>query len=129
VWAEQNTAARYRLIVRTPVQHVLFDLYLHESLRHWGDGTMRIDSLLEDRPRTEMSDTAGAPILAPTPASRLGAPPKVQSPRYADHGNVIRWAVERAGWGSVEDFRGYRAEFEYPPPPCEFEIACAIARS
>jgi hypothetical protein len=127
-WSEQNTAARYRLIVRTPVQHVLFDLYLHESLTHWGDAMLRIDSLLEDRPRSEISDSAGGPLLAPTSAARLGTPPKVQSSRYNDHGDLIRWAIERAGWGSVDGFRGYRAELEYPPPPCEFELACEIAR-
>ena len=126
-WSAQNTAGQYRLIVRTPVQHVLFDLYLHESLSHWGEATVRIDSLLEDRPRTEMSAGNSAPILAPSPAARLGTPPRVQSPRYADHGNLVAWAVERAGWGSLHDFRGYRAEFDYPPPPCEFEITSPIA--
>ncbi len=126
-WSEHNTAGQYRLIVRTPVQHVLFDLYLHESLVHWGEPTVRIDSLLEDRPRTEMSASAGAPVLAPSPAARLGTPPRVQSPRYADQGSLVPWAIERAGWGSVGEFRGYRAEFEYPPPPCEFEITSPIA--
>ena len=57
----------------------------------------------------------------------LGTPPRVQSPRYGDHGNLVRWAVERAGWGSLGDFRGYRAEYEYPPPPCEFEITSPIS--
>jgi hypothetical protein len=129
IHAEQrkNTAGQYRLIVRTPVQHVLFDLYLHESLTHWGEPTVRIDSLLEDRPRTEMTAGASAPILAPSDAVRLGVPPRVQSPKYSDHGNLVRWAIERAGWGSLDEFRGYRAEFEYPPPPCEFEVSSAIA--
>src|SRR5688572_21332807 len=126
-WSAHNTAGQYRLIVRTPVQHVLFDLYLHESLTHWGEATVRIDSLLEDRPRTEMSAGNSAPILAPSPAARLGTPPRVQSPRYADHGNLVAWAVERAGWGSLHEFRGYRAEFDYPPPPCEFEITSPMA--
>ena len=126
-WSQDNTAGQYRLIVRTPVQHVLLDLYLHESLSHWGEASVRIDSLLEDRPRTEMSAGNGAPILAPSPAARLGTPPRVQSPRYADHGNLVRWAIERAGWGELGEFRGYRAEFEYPPPPCEFEISSPIA--
>src|SRR5688572_807980 len=126
-WSEQNTSAKYRLIVRTPVQHVLFDLYLHESLKDWGEASMRIDSLLEDRPRSEMSAGAGVPLLALTGAVRLGAPPRVQSARYTDQGNLVRWAIERASWGSLNEFRGYRAEFEFPPPPCEFELSCPIA--
>ena len=126
-WSQDNTAGTYRLIVRTPVQHVLFDLYLHETLAHWGEPSVRIDSLLEDRPRTEMSAGNGAPILAPSPAARLGTPPRVPSPRYADHGNLLRWAVERAAWGRLGEFRGYRAEFEYPPPPCELEITSRIS--
>jgi hypothetical protein len=128
-WSPDNTAGTYRLIVRTPVQHVLFDLYVHESLAHWGVPTVRVDSLLEDRPRTELSAGNGAPILAPSPAARLGTPPRVQSPRYPDHGNLVRWAIERAGWGSLDRYRGYRAEFDYPPPPCEFEVTSGIARS
>ena len=127
-WSDENNAGTYRLIVRTPVQHVLFDLYLHESLTHWGEATVRIDSLLEDRPRTEMSAGNGAPILAPAPGARLGTPPRMQSPRYPDHANLIRWAAERAGWGTLDEFRGYRGEFEYPPPPCEFEISMPIYR-
>lgn len=126
-WSEDNTSGTYRLIVRTPVQHVLFDLYLHESLRHWGEPTMRIDNLLEDRPRTEMSAPSASPIFAPAPAVRLGTPPRVQSPRYVDHASIVQWAVERAGWKALEEFRGYRAEFEYPPPPCELELSCPIA--
>jgi hypothetical protein len=126
-WSAENTAGTYRLIVRTPVQHVLFDLYLHESLSHWGEATVRIDSLLEDRPRSEMSAGNSAPVLAPTPAVRLGTPPRVQSPRYTDHANVVRWAIDRAGWESLDHFRGYRADFDYPPPPCEFEMTCPIA--
>ena len=110
------------------MQHVLFDVYLHESLSDWGEATLRIDSLLEDRPRAEICAGTGAPILAPTTAARLGTPPRVQSPRYDDHGNLIRWAIERAGWGSLAHFRGYRADFEYPPPPCEFEISIPIAQ-
>jgi hypothetical protein len=128
-WSEENNAGTYRLIVRTPVQHVLFDLYLHESLGHWGEPSVRIDSLLEDRPRTAMSAGNGAPILAPSPAARLGMPPRVQSPRYVDQGNLVHWAIERAGWGGPDQFRGFRAEYEYPPPPCELEITSPIASS
>jgi hypothetical protein len=97
-------------------------------LTHWGEATVRIDSLLEDRPRTEMSAGNGAPILAPAPGARLGTPPRMQSPRYPDYANLIRWAAERAGWGTLDEFRGYRGEFEYPPPPCEFEISMPIYR-
>lgn len=142
-WSERNAAAKYRLIVRTPAQHVLFDLYLHESLSHWGEAAVRIDSLLEDRPRAlapggghgdggrgggeSEAGRGGAPILAPAPAARLGSPPRVQSARYADHGHLVRWALDRAGWGDPSRFRGYRCEYEYPPPPCEVELACPLA--
>lgn len=127
-WSEQNSTATYRLIVRTPVQHVLFDLYLHQSLSHWTDATMRIDSLLEDRPRPAASADRAAPIVPPSSTLELGAPPRVPSTRYADHGGLVRWAIDQAGWGGIESFRGYRAELEYPPPPCEVTLACPIAR-
>lgn len=127
--SEQNTVARYRLIVRTPIQHALFDIYLHESLRHWGEATARVDAILEDRPRTEARSGAAAPLYGPRPAASLGSPPKVQTPRSDAHGELVRWAIERAGWGPLDLYRGYRAEIEYPPPPCEIEIACPIGET
>ncbi len=52
--SEENTAGRYSLTVRTPVEGVLFDVLLHESLSHFGRADLRVYGLLEDRPHCRL---------------------------------------------------------------------------
>ncbi|MCG3122656.1 MAG: hypothetical protein GIKADHBN_01048 [Phycisphaerales bacterium] len=122
----QNTTGRYTLIVRTPVECVLFDLLLHRSLTHFGRATASVAGLLEDRPPDA---GAAAPLAEPHPAQRLGAPPVLQTPRLASYPTMIAGAFARAGWGTIDDFVGYRMELKYPAAPCELAMTCSIGTS
>lgn len=118
-WSESNAEGRYKLTVRTPVEGVLFDLLLHKELGHFGSPQMRVLGLLEDRPATGAGDAGrgGSLLYEPEDAHRLGSPPVLQSTRVGGYAGVIGDAFEMGGWGDLSDYRGYRAELDYPPAP------------
>ncbi len=122
-WSADNTEGRYTLSVRTPVEAVVFDLLLHESLRHFGEPTVAVHGLLEDRPGSAWA-AGGTVMHGPEPAQRLGAPPVLQTTRISGHAGVVGEALSMAGWETIDAFRGYRAELEFPPAPCRVAMTC-----
>jgi hypothetical protein len=122
----ENTFGRYELVLRTPAEWVMFDIYLHEDLRHFSDFRYSVFGLLEDRPGVGVGKSHKQPIMGPVDAMRLGEPPITQSNRYGDYARLLDHAIERAGWGSIESFRGYRSELEYPATPWCLTMQCDI---
>lgn len=122
-WSAENTEGRYTLTVRTPVEAVVFDLLLHADLAHFGEPTVRVYGLLEDRPGG-VGGGVGAPMDGPDPAQRLGAPPVLQTTRISQHASMVDEALTMAGWGGLGSFRGYRAELDHPPAPCRVMMVC-----
>lgn len=118
-----NTQGRYILTVRTPVESVLFDLLLHRSLTHFGRATASVAGLLEARP---LGAGAAALLAGPHDAQRLGAPPVMQTTRLAAYSAMAGGALQRAGWGGLDEFVGYRMELEFPAAPCELVMTCPI---
>ncbi len=117
-WSESNTEGRYKLTVRTPVEAVMFDLLVHKDLAHFGEPQMRVLGLLEDRPATGPGDAgAGSMLYEPEPARRLGTAPVMQTPRLGGYPGMVSEALAMSRWGSLDEYRGYRAELEYPPAP------------
>jgi len=123
----ENTQARYHMGVRTPVEASILDIYLHDSLTHFGDMKMHVFGLLENRPAWGGNETMGEPVLESTSARVLGSPPVVATPRLANYGQLIERTLELSGWGAASSFRGYRAEVEYPPAPCNVMLSCDLA--
>ena len=124
--SEDNTYGRYELMLRTPVRAVIFDIYLHESLTHFGHFNRAIYGLLEDRPGIGKGRSHDTPMFAPEPAIRLGSPPIVQNNRIGNYSTMLGSTLKRAGWGSLESFRGYRCEIEYPAAPWCLTMECPI---
>lgn len=118
-WSKKNTEGRYKLTVRTPVEAVMFDLLLHKDLPHFGEPEMRVLGLLEDRPAIGAGDAGhgGSMLYEPEGAFRLGTPPVMQTTRISGYAGMVTEAFEMGDWGSLDDYRGYRAELEYPPSP------------
>lgn len=121
-----NTFGRYELVLRTPVESVLFDIYLHQDLSHFGDFDASVFGLLEDRPGVGVGKSHDRPIMDPYSAMRLGEPPIIQSSRFGEHARLVRYALDRAGWGTPDSFRGYRSELEYPATPWCLTMQCDI---
>lgn len=122
-WSDENREGRYTLAVRTPVEGVVFDLLLHRDLLHFGEPSVRVFGLLEDRPTVSMEGGGGGAMYEPEPAQRLGSPPVLQCPRLSGHAAVVAGALGMAGW-DPDAFRAYRAELEFPPAPCRMMMVC-----
>lgn len=123
--AADNTVGTYTLTVRTPVECVLFDLLLHQDLRHFGRPRREMVGLLEDRPAPRAASGAAAAdgeAREPAWAAELGGSAVVQTPRMASYSDMVRDALSIAGFGEVSSFRGYRVETEYPAFPCDVKM-------
>ncbi|GAB5496789.1 MAG: hypothetical protein Phyf2KO_18690 [Phycisphaerales bacterium] len=126
--SEENTAGRYSLTVRTPVQSAVFDLLLHKDLVHFSDAQMFTFGLLEGRPTAGGGTRHSLPLYDPEPARQLGSPALVQSARHGWYSSMVQDALGRAGWGTLASYRGYRMEVEYPAIPCDLTMVCEIER-
>jgi len=125
----ENTFGRYELVLRTPVESVLFDIYLHEDLRHFSDFKYSVFGLLEDRPGVGVGKSHDRPVMPAQDAMRLGQPAIIQSNRFGEQPRLVEYALERAGWESIDAFRGYRSELEYPATPWCLTMECDIAQA
>lgn len=119
--SEDNTSAKYSLMIRTPVEGVHFDLLLHNDLRHFRPTQTTVRGLLEDRPAGG-TPAAGGHLMAPFPTGQLGHPPRVQTTRIPFYPQMISEALTRAGWGGTEHFRAFRTDLDYPAAPCEITM-------
>ena len=126
-WSKDNTFGRYELMLRTPAQAVVFDIYLHESLSHFGSFKRNVYGMLEHRPGVGRSGSHDTPMFAPEMAQELGSPPIVQCNRIKDYTKMIDSVIGYAGWESIDQFRGYRSEIEYPATPWCLTMECPIA--
>lgn len=125
-----NTAGSYVLTVRTPVECVLFDVLLHESLSHFGAAQRVVYGLLEDRGVTTPTGQSGAgarpKLMDQEPATELGGSAIVQTPRLPAYASMVDDALEIAGFSARSSFRGYRTEIEYPAFPCDIKMSVEI---
>ncbi len=127
-WSPDNTFGRYELVLRTPVEWVMFDIFVHEELTNFSDFRYSVFGLLEDRPGVGVGKSHDRPVTDAEDAIRLGTPPIVQSSRYGEYAHLLRHAFERSGWGDLSSYRGYRAEIEYPATPWCLTMQCDIAK-
>lgn len=124
VRAKGNEWAVYPLTVRTPVEGVQFDVLIHPDLGHLGPARVSRRGLFEDRPRPQ----GGLVNLETESAGSVRAPFTSGSARVPRYAELVREGFERAGWGDPDEYRGYRADVEYPLTPSEIAQMCEIGR-
>lgn len=127
-WSADNTTGRYELNLRTPVEFAQFDIYLHESLTNFGDFEQGIYGLIEDRPGIGSGKTHKHPMYTPQPAKKLGFPAMTHSSKISNYAKMIEGVLDRARWGKIDAFRGYRIELEYPATPWCLTMTCEIRK-
>ncbi|MBL0920494.1 MAG: hypothetical protein IBJ10_00005 [Phycisphaerales bacterium] len=121
--SEDNAVGTYTLTVRTPVECVLFDLLLHRDLTHFGAPRRAVYGLLEDRPP---AGDRPAPLIDAAPAADLGPAALVQTHRWDRYPKLVDDALALAGFAPRGQFRGYRAEVDYPTFPCDLKMELEI---
>lgn len=125
--SEDNTEGRYRLSVRTPVEAVVFDVLFHKDMTMYGAPETRVYGLVEDRPLSGDFWRTRKTLYDTDDAQALGDPPRMQSARIPGYARMIERAMEMGNWGSLSDYRGYRAELSYPPVPCDIGLVSKIS--
>ncbi|RNC80687.1 MAG: hypothetical protein ED559_02450 [Phycisphaera sp.] len=122
--SKDNTEGRYILTVRTPVEHVQFDLLLHPDLAHFRWPTVTVAGNLEERISSERAD--GRELFPIKPAESV-TPGVTRSPFVAvDYSGLVSDAFSRAGLHSLHSYRCYRAAIDHPPAPCEITLTCDL---
>jgi len=128
-WSPENTFGRYELMLTTPVEAVVFDVYLHSSLRQFGDFEQTMFGLLEDRPGLGRGKSHNSPMFAPEASLKLNHPSSptiTQCSKIRDYSRLINSSLKQADWGSIDEFRGYRSEIDFPPTPVCLTMQCPI---
>jgi transposase len=105
------------VILSTPVESVLHDLFVHRSLSFAFNPTAHVYSQLPNGPRyPHVGGNAGV-LPVPDEVVDLGAgPPDTTTPEIPRYREMIEQAVRQMGH-ELNDFQGYRFRVRYPPIP------------
>lgn len=120
-YAPNNTVGLYRLTVRTPVKHVLFDMVLHKDVPRATEPRVSVHSLYEGRPPQKFDDPGTDVLPVDGQVQPLGTPPRFSTPKIPGYRELAASVLERAGWDPAE-FEAWRLIIEHPPAPCTLTI-------
>lgn len=110
-WFGEHLAA-----LSTPVETLLFDLYVHRELAFAIPPRYSIYSQLPGGPvyPDDSRDRGRLPLAEDL--IDLGSPPEPPTPETPRYNDMIALAAERLGW-KLADFTGFRLRLRYPPIP------------
>ncbi|MCG8406596.1 MAG: hypothetical protein MI923_15485 [Phycisphaerales bacterium] len=114
--SENNTFGEIMLAMRTPVETLIFDLFVHESYLSFLSPTLHIYSLLEGGPEFRVPGRQRMALPFEETIQDLGQPPVVQTAVIPKHVEIVDTVFQRTGWNPAE-FRAFRAMIPYPPAP------------
>jgi hypothetical protein len=98
--------------IDTPVEGLLFDIFLHRSIELAGSPEPTLHSRLHG---PLGKDKRSGDLHMPEDVQGLGdGPPVVATSDFSEYSGVIRSVFERLEWDASE-FRGYRLQMKYPP--------------
>jgi hypothetical protein len=113
---DPNSVGEHYCRIDTPVERLLFDLYVHRDLPFELPPSMALYSLLHGRLDYPLSQQEASLLPVPGRIQELGSPPVVSTPAYGDHGRLVARAAAALGV-PLGELRGYRYELAYPPVP------------
>lgn len=122
--SEDNAQGRYILTVRTPVEHVQFDLLLHPELTNFRWPTRSVIGNLEERISSERVE--GRELMPDRPADMVDGGASAPAGRVSMSGALLADGFARAGWGSPGGYRHYRVALDHPPAPCEIVLTAEL---
>lgn len=109
--------AEHILKLDTPVEEIVFDVFIHADLPFPSPPTAALYSLMEGRPQYPFASQRRYRLDLPIEVKRLGSRPPVittaEVPRYPE---LLDMATKSMGT-SLDEFVGYRVRLRYPPIP------------
>ena len=106
------------IMISTPVELVVLDVWIHRSLDFAMNPRVRVYSQLPSGPRYphEGRDTGVLPLPDKVIDLGFGARAATMA-EYPRHTQLLQTGMDQLGW-DADDFRGYRFRLNYPPIPC-----------
>lgn len=114
--SENNTFGEIMLAMRTPVETLVFDLFVHESYLSFLSPTLHIYSQLEGGPEFPVPGRHRIALPCEESIQDLGRPPVVQTAVIPNYVEIVNTVFQRTGWDPAA-FRAFRAIISYPPAP------------
>lgn len=122
--SDDNAEGRYILTVRTPVEHVQFDLLLHPDLTNFRWPTRSVIGNLEERISSERVE--GRELMPDRPADSVDGRDGQSTGRVSVSAALLADGFARAGWESPDSYRHYRVALDHPPAPCEIVMTAEL---
>ena len=111
--SENNTFGEIMLAMRTPVETLIFDLFVHESYLSFLSPTLHIYSQFEGGPEFPVPGRQRMALPFEESIQDLGQPPVVQTAVIPNHVEIVDTVFQRTGWNPAE-FRAFRAMIPLP---------------
>jgi len=101
----------------TPVEAVVFDLFVHRSLGFAMNPAAKVYSNLPGGPRYPMEGRSVGLLPMPSEVIDLGAgPPDTTIPEFPRYREVVEFSTGRMGF-ALKEFHAFRYRLRYPPIP------------
>ena len=114
---EKNEHAEMALNIITPVEMLVFDLFIHEQLSDLMPPELAVYSRADGRPLHLRASREHSLLPIEVGAQDLGWGMSVGStPHWGEYAKLGSWVFDRLGWDD-RAFRLFRAAIPYPPTP------------
>jgi hypothetical protein len=126
-WNYASVASRYQsypgefgehgVMLTTPVESVVHDLFIHRSLSFAFNPTAHVYSQMPGGPQYPSGGRKAGLLPVPDDVTDLGAaPPDTTTPELPRYREMVEFAVRQMGH-EINDFQGYRFRVRFPPIP------------
>ena len=111
--SEDNKRGYWTLNVFTPIEWVIFDLIVHESMADLMPPKLSMHSKLGGEPEYFEPGSSGIKLPLTEQMEDLGNPAVVQIPAVPRYREMVSYVFDKLEW-DADAFRGYRAAIQYP---------------
>ena len=124
---EHNDLLTFTTLIRTPVEELIFDCFVHQdlypkfepSLHVYGDLSLSTTDVRTERDRLPSTDAI----------QQLGTDPTAAyTPNIPNYSRIIRWVCERLGW-TQESFQLHRVRMSYPVNPSSVRMSTTLPKA
>jgi hypothetical protein len=124
---EHNSLGRHHLLLRTPSDLLIFDLFVHTDLTSAMDPQFFLYSNLECGPMLPAPELERYRLPASPQVQRLGvSPPIPGTPEVARYDELVDYVFAQLGW-QANEFAGFRVQMPYPPLPAAAVLEWPLA--
>jgi hypothetical protein len=114
---EHNTIGRHHVLIRTPAETLIFDLYVHRDLVSAMGPSFYLYSNLDVTPESPANVLERYRLPTTEHVRSLGSfPPIAATPEVSRYHELTEYVFERLAW-NPRDFAGFRLQMAAPPLP------------